>query len=116
MFLSNGMFTTLALALALAALAVGKVSAINVVDTSPTEAEEEFLPNYFPYDNHGITTLLVSYSNDAGHANVVSHTKKMKGEGKWISEKKNFKLKKKHKVKKQKSSSNDGNKDKKGAA
>lgn len=109
MFLSKGTF--IVTTLALAAAAVGKVSAVDV-DPSPTE--KELLPKYVPYDNGGITTLLVSYSDDAGHDNVVSHTKKMKGEGKSVSEKKNFKLKQKHKVKK-KSSSNDGSKDKKGA-
>ncbi len=106
MFLPKGttlLITSLAIA---ASAAVGRVAADDV-DPSSTG---ELLPKYVPYDTKGITTLLVSYSDEKGHDNVVSHTKKMKGQGKSVSEKKNFKLKTKHKVKKAKSSSNDGSK------
>eukprot|EP00986_Skeletonema_menzelii_P006428 scaffold2429_cov149-Skeletonema_menzelii.AAC.20 len=81
MFLSKSNGTFIVTTLALTTLAVGKVSAIDVdqavvgkvsavdvdVDPSPTA---EFLPKYVPYNNGGITTLLVSYSDDAGHDSV----------------------------------------------
>lgn len=110
MFLPKGttlLITSLAFA---ASEAVGKVASVDV-DPSSTG---EFLPKHVPYDNGGTTTLLVSYSDEKGHDNVVSHTKKMKGQGKSVSEKKNFKLKTKHKVKKKDKSSSSPN-DKKGA-
>ena len=56
---------------------------------------------YTPYDNGGKTTLLVGYTDDAAHDNIVNQTFKMKGKGKNVKEK-NVKYKNKHKVKKMK--------------
>ena len=56
---------------------------------------------YTPYDNGGKTTLLVGYTDDVAHDNIVNQTFKMKGKGKNVKEK-NVKYKNKHKVKKMK--------------
>lgn len=53
---------------------------------------------YTSYDNGGKMTLLVGYTDDDGHDNIVSQTFKMKTKGKNVQEK-NVKFKKAHKVK-----------------
>ncbi len=113
MFLSKGTLIITLLSFP-ASAAIGRVSAIKVDQASKDELLQK--QKYVPYKNRNSNSdsdiktlrhrhhhdhhslLLVSYRDDAGYGNVVSHAKKMEGQGKSVNVKKNFKFKTKHKV------------------